>query len=235
MATAMLNMKKYLFCWIGFLLLPVWSRAQDSLALPKQQEVSVRSVSNAQWTEASKALDYSKDVEKKKKERTPDLNTGGSAIDWTSLSEGWGMFFQILAILLAVLGIAYGVYRMLQVPRNRALARDGVEITPDNVDAYIHETDLDRFLRQALADQNYPLAIRLYYLKIIKSLDEQQAIHWAREKTNRQYLREMQNHPKGQLFRTVTTLYEGVWYGNQTVNKDQFDRLQPIFIQMSGV
>jgi hypothetical protein len=212
-------------------LLPTCARTQDSTNLHKQETVSIRPVSDEQWKQSSKGLDYSKDVEKE--EDPYNDQPAGSAVNWTALSQGWGMFFQVVAILLAVLAISYLIYRMLQEPSNRTIARDGVEITTENLDAYIHETDLDRFLREALTAGNHPLAIRLYYLKTIKSLDEQQAIRWAREKTNREYLREMQNHPKGQLFRTVTYLYESIWYGNQTLTKENFDQIEPVFIQMA--
>jgi hypothetical protein len=121
---------------------------------------------------------------------------------------------------------------MLEAPRNKQIARDGVEITLDNLDDYLHETDLDRFLREALTQGNYPLAVRLYYLQIIKNLAEKNAIRWSREKTNRDYLREMRGHPAAEPFREATRIYERVWYGNQPLSAEEFAALEP---KMKGV
>ena len=70
----------------------------------------------------------------------------------------------------------------------------------DNLDQYIHETDLERFLREALAQGNYTLAIRLYYLQVIKDLSAKSAIRWSREKTNRDYQRELRSHRLAEPF-----------------------------------
>lgn len=199
---------------------------------PRLESQPVRPVKKEQWAEATKDLDYSKDRPRPPKEKKPtDVsdNPGFNAIDWTSATQGLGNFFQALAVILAIIGIAYGIYRMLKAPRNRVIARDGVEITLDNLDEYLHETDLDRFLREALEKSDYPLAVRIYYLQIIKSLSEKNAIKWSREKTNRDYLRETREYRLGESFRVATRAYERVWYGNQSLSATDYARLEPEF------
>lgn len=199
---------------------------------PVHRPVTMRAIPAEQWADASKGLDYSKDQPKPPKEEKPRRNYTPNFPDWTSATQGLGSFLQILAILLASGLIGYAIYRMLQVPRNRAIARDGVEITVDNLDQYIHETDLERFLREALAQGQYALAVRLYYLQIIKDLAAKNAIRWSREKTNRDYQREMRNHRLAEPFRLATLRYEEVWYGNQALDEGAFGRLEPEFKQL---
>ncbi len=196
---------------------------------PPLEPLAVRKVEQKNWDDASEGLDYSKDVPKPPKERKPPSFGGFDGINWTSMTQGWGDFFQVLAVLIAVAAIAFGIWRMLQAPRNKQIpkSRDGVEITFDNLDDYLHETDLERFLREALAQGNDPLAVRLYYLQIIKSLSEKNAIKWSREKTNRDYLREMRGHQSAGQFREATLIYERVWYGNQTLSAAEFATLEP--------
>ena len=195
---------------------------------PPLEPVSTRRIGQDQWDDASGGLDYSKDVPKPPKEKKPRKNYPdfNPSFDWTSATQGLGDFLQILAIFIAATAIAYGIWRMLQAPRNRLIARDGVEITLDNLDEYLHETDLDRFLREALAQDNFPLAVRLYYLQIIKNLSEKNAIHWSREKTNRDYLREMRGHSSAENFREATQIYERVWYGNQRLTAEEYAALE---------
>jgi len=60
-------------------------------------------------------------------------------------------------------------------------------------------------------------------------LSEKEAIVWSKEKTNRDYLREMRGHRLGTQFRDVTRQYERVWYGNQPLTVEEFARLEPEF------
>lgn len=201
-----------------------------SAAQPRRPPVTRRAVPAEQWTDASKGLDYSKDLPKPpKKEKPRSGNFNPNFLDWTAATQGVGIFLQVLAIIVATALIGYAIYRMLQAPRNRVIARDGVEITVDNIDQYIHETDLARFLREALAQSNYPLAVRLYYLQVIKELSAKNAIRWAREKTNRDYQRELRQHRLTESFRWATLRYEEVWYGNQTLDAAAYARLEPEF------
>lgn len=187
--------------------------------------VALRQVPENQWKKATGDLDFSKDQpdEPKPKQaptKFPTMNT-----DWSF----WGKLLQVVAVLIAVFGLGYAIYRMMQAPSNRQIARDGALITFDNVEDYLHESDLDRFLREALAAGNFTLALRFHFLQILKMLSEKQAIQWAREKTNRDYLREMRPNRLFAEFEAVTQTYERVWYGNISLDKTVFAQLETPF------
>ncbi|MCC7465298.1 MAG: DUF4129 domain-containing protein [Saprospiraceae bacterium] len=199
--------------------------------------VAMREVDQERWKDASAGLDYSKDVPKPPKEQknTEDVpQEQQPELDWTGMFRGLGVLVQLLAVLLALGIISYGVYRMLKAPRNRIIARDGTEITVANLEEYLHETDLDGFLQQARANANWPMAVRIYFLQIIKQLSEQGAIQWSKEKTNRDYIWEMRNHRQGAAFREVVRHYERVWYGSQPISKAAFEQMEPEFRTLLG-
>ena len=203
---------------------------------PPVKPIALREISKDKWDDASKGLDYSKDVPPPAEESTPQQNNSPDFSAWNKYTAGIGQILQVLAIILALAAIGYGIFRTLQAPRNRRIgqAQDGTIITAENVDAYIHETDLERFLREALAEGNYALCIRLYYLQTIKTLSEKGHIKWAREKTNRDYLREMRAHRLGREFREVTRSFERIWYGNAALNAAGYALLEPDFKNFLG-
>jgi len=202
---------------------------------PPIKPLALREIRADQWNKASDGMDYSKDVPKPPRPPiTETPNRPESGYDWTGATKGLGAILQLLAVLFALSMIAYGIYWMLQTPRNRVLSSDGTEITLANLDEYIHETDLERFLREALAASNWPLAVRLYFLQTIKQLSEKGAIVWSKEKTNRDYLREMRSHRLSTQFRDATRQYERVWYGNQEISAADFARLEPEFKALLG-
>lgn len=220
---------RWFFAFVAF-----WCWSNGMFGQAAAASVQVRPVEQGQWEKAADGLDYSRDLPRPPKVRQPRSIDYDGGLDWTLGTGQWGAFLQGLAIALAVLLIGYAVFRMLQAPANRKLARDGVEITLENLDAYIHESDLDRFLREALAAGNFALAVRIYYLQTIKKLSERKAIRWSREKTNRDYLSEMKTHPRFAEFRALTRRFERVWYGNQTLAAPEFAQIEPEFKSFLG-
>ncbi|MEZ5013388.1 MAG: hypothetical protein R2794_03790 [Chitinophagales bacterium] len=96
------------------------------------------------------------------------------------------------------------------------------------------ESDLERFLRTALEAGDYRTAIRIYYLMILKNLQDNQWITWRKNKTNYDYLLESSEHPLYTSFRNNTRIFEYVWYGEQQIGKSQFDDVRSGFTEMIG-
>ena len=90
-------------------------------------------------------------------------------------------------------------------------------------------SELEMLLKQAIASKAYRLAIRLYYLMIIKQLTEKELIKWKKDKTNREYLREMSQNPHYNGFREVTSLFEIIWYGEVDLKEKDFSNIHPKF------
>ncbi len=200
---------------------------------PPPNPVAMRKIDDEQWAKTSGGLDYSKDIPNPPKEKKNTSSPTPDA-DWFGAFKGLGTFLQVLAIVLAVLLIGWGVWGMLNQPSNRRVATDGVAITAENLDAYLHETDLDAFLREALQAQDYKLAVRIRYLQAIKHLANDGKIKWAIEKTNREYIREMRQQPQGEAFRQATQAYERAWYGNRPLRVTEFAVIEPIFTGLLG-
>ncbi|TNE54388.1 MAG: DUF4129 domain-containing protein [Bacteroidetes bacterium] len=217
------------------ILILVWAGWLPAFQLAAQADSAAttrRPVPESGWEEASGDLDYSLDVPEAPREtEEPETGTDSSAgLPSPTFDTGWlGNIAQVLAILLAIAAIGYGIYRMLEQPSNKRIARDGAEITVDNLETYLHETDLERFLREALEREDYTQAIRIYFLQVIKRLSQAGAIQWSQEKTNRDYLRDMRPDPDFQAFQQLTFLFERIWYGNQPVGAADFSRLEPDF------
>lgn len=220
----------------GWLIAALCALPCRGMAQNENTRVEYREIPGQKWEKASGGLDYSKDRPKAEEPEKENPFSGDHtpAINWGAQLQELGNILQVLAILAAAVAIGYGIYRMVREPRNRRIARDGAEITLDNLDAYIHETDLERFLREALDQNNYALAIRLYFLQIIKDLSQNGSIHWSKEKTNRDYLREMRSHPLAVPFQQTILTFERVWYGNMNLTRSEFDRLAPAFKQLLG-
>ena len=77
--------------------------------------------------------------------------------------------------------------------------------------------------------RQYRLAIRLLYLKVINQLRIKEIIHYSKEKTNIDYLRDLTNEDLKSRFYAITTIYNHVWYGDIEIDEDQYERFEKSF------
>lgn len=188
-------------------------------------QVSMREVPADVWKKSEGDLNYSDDIPEAVKERPQREPMNSPNFNWNPAF--WSGFAKVFSIIVLMVLVGIVIYQMVQSPTNAAVrATDGTPITFENLDAYIQETDLERFLREALALGNYNQAVRIYYLQVIKDLSQKDAIVWSREKTNRDYLREMRSHPLSADFRSATLTYEEVWYGNLALDKSIYESIE---------
>ena len=87
----------------------------------------------------------------------------------------------------------------------------------------IRDKDLPKLIQAAINDENYKLAIRYYYLLLLKNLSEKELISWQQEKTNEDYIKEiaLSNHLNND-FKKLTYLYDYVWYGEFLIDQEKF-------------
>ncbi len=199
-------------------------------------------ISDEAWRTAKEGIDYSEKIEKKKpdkqSEKPNNKTRNGEKTDRTPINYPSTSFLQSLpvfgktAVILAIIALVAGLlYFMSKSALFLGNADVNTElITLEDVENDLHESDLERFLRQALESGNYRLALRIYYLMILKNMSLKEWIEWKKDKTNYEYVRELRSKTDIQpQFRAITTLFERVWYGDTTVQKEDYEQLQPIF------
>lgn len=193
-----------------------------------------RSISGESWKKAAGNLDYSRDrpVVRNENSDTPEVEPPSLQPPVMPDFSWAGTLVQVVAVLATIAGIGWWIYKLVSMPSNRRLAKEEPRITPDNLEAYIHETDLERHLRDALSRGEYNLAIRVHYLQIIRALSEKKYILWSKEKTNREYLRELGSTRMEEPVRNITGVYERIWYGNRRTEKEDYQLLAPDFVNV---
>ena len=133
-------------------------------------------------------------------------------------------------------GLVFHYYSLgggdLFAPRSRKISKSFNNFSIEKIENNIHETDLDRFIRKAVEEKKFVLAIRLYYLAIIKELSLSKMIKWKRDKTNRNYLNEIRSTSLFNPFKEVTRIFERVWYGQGNLDEKEYLSIKPKFDQL---
>lgn len=92
-------------------------------------------------------------------------------------------------------------------------------------DEDIDNSDIEGLLKKAIAEKNTRLAIRYYYLLSLKKLSEKEIIKYDKDKTNSDYLFEIEDIEKRKQFSYLSYIYTYVWYGEFELNQDDFSEV----------
>jgi len=146
------------------------------------------------------------------------------------------LLFKILEIILWVailFFLIYGVLKILGLDFN-SLFYKTTDVKPtvqfNTIEEDIHEIDFNKSIEEAIADKNYRYATRLYYLKTLKLLADKELINWQKDKTNADYVFEIEKTKYSADFKTITKLFNYSWYGKVLFNKTTFNITQQNFV-----
>lgn len=138
-------------------------------------------------------------------------------------------FIFYIAIALAVIGLVYVLFKeggngWFQSKQNRNISQPQ-EITSKNIE----HTDISMLIKQAEDLGDYRLAIRYFYLLVLKTLSLKDLIKFEDDKTNSEYLSEISNTPFSENFAYTSYLYNYIWYGKFPVNEAQYNKAKVNF------
>jgi hypothetical protein len=136
------------------------------------------------------------------------------------------LWFLVLGSFLAIM-IWFLASSNISLFRKKNVAiKDIEEMDPDE---NIFTLDYGKELHKALAENNFRLAIRLWYLSTLKDLSEKEYITYKSGKTNSDYVAQLYNTPLYRDFSTLTRVFEYTWYGELALNHERYALLQKDF------
>ncbi|PKA83846.1 uncharacterized protein DUF4129 [Ulvibacter sp. MAR_2010_11] len=96
----------------------------------------------------------------------------------------------------------------------------------------IRTKDIKNLIQKALENHDYRLAVRYYYLLILKKLSNAELIEYEFDKTNSDYIAEILSEDINFQFRKATLLYDYIWYGNFTVTETDYQKAAQTFTKL---
>jgi len=139
--------------------------------------------------------------------------------------------FMIWALLIGIL--VYAIVRIAISNRLIMFKGQGPSIS-DEDHQMMQEQDIRGMIADAEAKQQYRLAVRYRYMKLLKDLDERNIIRLDAKATNWDYVQRMGQHSLKKQFLLLTRAYEYIWYGEFKVNADQYGLIKTEFEKMEN-
>lgn len=236
---------------ICLLLLSFAGKANDSLAIPKkppleftEKDIKVDTSSqqlrkfDSNFKEKYTSNEYQFEVKVQEKNwwdrfvewleglfrRLFGLSDGVSskAVDWT---------LNILATIIVLVVIYLITKAILNKEGQWVFGKSTTKkiISHDDIERNLKYIDFEKLIKDTLKAGDNRLAIRYYYLWILKKMSEKSIIDWNPEKTNTDYLYEIQSDSLKKDFGYVSYLYNYIWYGEFELDEASFENAKKSF------
>lgn len=205
-------------------------RAQSVQDEYLEEKIEIREFDKERWKSLSEDIDYSGETREEEPEEDQERSSSGGSSGSINQVSGIAEIFKYTIIGAAIFLVIFLLVKLLERegPRNKKI--DPVsEMEIEEIEENLETADLNDPIRRAIASGNFALAIRLYYLSLLKELSLKNIIRWKRDKTNGEYMRELVGSPISEMFRDVTLVYERIWYGTVELNKTDFPAIEKEF------
>lgn len=144
-------------------------------------------------------------------------------------------FVSILLKVLAIVIIVFVIYLIVKALIGKEgrwiFGKDSNKKTIyySELEKNIHLLDFKKLIQESIERGEKRIAIRYYYLWLLKMMAQNNYIEWDIEKTNSDYLYELQNPVYKEEFTYLSYLYNYIWYGEFEIDETTFKKAENRF------
>ncbi len=212
---------------------PFFIKANDVLIEEYQKSpISVKEINQNDWKKTTEDINYDDKIKPARKKK--NLAKEDNQNDDTPMQHLRSILATIALVLITGLigfllfRFALGKY-IFPTAKNTSIAATIKATEIAQLEENLNLYDPAQLIEKAILTQDYRLAIRLYYLKTLRQLSLKELIKWEKQKTNYDYLRELNTSDLKIDFEELTQIYERTWYGRQQIGGYEFQQIQPKF------
>ena len=142
-------------------------------------------------------------------------------------------FLKGSAILIFIVVLLALINQMMKGEIKSAITgkKDRTLLNLNIDDGDLNTTNIDTLIGQALDKKNYGLAVRFLYQKSLLLLKDHELVHIKQDKTNYEYLKELEDHPSASYFDRLTYFHEYIDYGHFEIDKERYQKVSAVFSQ----
>lgn len=99
-----------------------------------------------------------------------------------------------------------------------------ISIPSNDIVENIHEINFPQTIAKYEQEKDFRSAIRYQFLYMLKKLTDSKQIEWNPEKTNKEYLMEIQKSDLQKQFKEAAYIFDYVWYGEFSVDQNTYEK-----------
>jgi len=157
---------------------------------------------------------YADHVFKKKEIREREFKERRPGSPWLNM-----MTLVIIVVIFFII-LLWFLFKNNIISRSKTISDKTVE--EEESAENIFDINYQLEIEKAIKAENYRLAIRLMFLRLLKNLSQKNIIQYKQERTNFDYLSQLYTTSYYKEFFRLTRNYEYTWYGKFDVNTETF-------------
>ncbi|UJH92021.1 DUF4129 domain-containing protein [Antarcticibacterium sp. 1MA-6-2] len=148
----------------------------------------------------------------------------------------FAFLLRILPYLIIGLVLGFFVWLFLKLNPGASILEEqkAPQVSFNEEEELVRSGDISELIENAINSGDYRLAVRYYYLQLLRILDDKDLINYEYQKTDSEYLAEVNNEFKSPL-KKIMRLYDFIWYGNFPVTAEDFSRVQSSFLNFKSL
>ncbi len=197
---------RYIIC---ILLSLVWmySSANDSIQLDQKK-----------WEEWRTEYTYP-DV-KKSEEKKPEITKTEAPSNSNSETIVKYVIIGIVVLILLAVVIAIIMNTRLDQKVTTRVEAKTIEEAEEN----LPEVELNDIYQEAIEAGEFKKALRIRFLMVLQLLIDQNHITWKKRKTNVQFANEIESAEIHNIFSSIVSVYDTIWYGETELGQEKFNQ-----------
>lgn len=156
---------------------------------------------------------------------------GSEKEEGTEVDTSWK---EILVKIISIVLIIFVVYVIASSLAGKEIfwifKSSGKKISVNEIMSEdLAQVNFKDLIAQTKEKGDYRLATRYYYLWVLKLLAYREVIEWHPDKTNSDYLYEINNENLRKDFEYLSYVYEYIWYGEFIIDEEAFAKAEKAF------
>ncbi|TDW52588.1 hypothetical protein EV144_1011279 [Flavobacterium sp. 270] len=153
------------------------------------------------------------------------LGTTEASLNFASI------LIRVVAVIVIILVIYFIVKALINKEGQWIFGKNANKRTIyySDIEKNIHLLDFDKLIKESIQAGEKRAAIRYYYLWLLKVMAQNRYIEWDIEKTNSDYLYELQKPEHKEEFTYLSYLYNYIWYGEFEIDETTFAKAENRF------
>jgi len=202
--------------------------SENDAAQQNQTKTKARYFNQEKYEKTVKGFDYK---EKIKKEDKKKVNYNFKVPE----NKSYLGIFQVILIVIVAIALILIIFLILKQRTKNTRVNEEENWNIVDLDKTEKPIDvIDLKIQEAISEENYSLAIRLYYLKTIAILYFNKWILWKKDKTNATYRNELFNTIYYLGFSDLTFHFEYTWFGERKIDAHGFEKIEKDFKDYIG-
>ncbi|PBJ12144.1 DUF4129 domain-containing protein [Flavobacterium sp. ACN6] len=141
------------------------------------------------------------------------------------------ILFRVIAVLVVIV-LIYFIARALTKQEGKWIFGKNANkksIFYSDAEKNIHLLDFEKLIKESIETGERRIAVRYYYLWLLKVMAQHNYIEWDIEKTNSDYLYELRQPSHKEEFTYLSYLYNYIWYGEFEIDDAIFRKTENRF------